>query len=80
VGVSSLEDAAQEAVRTAGTEVSPAKPGGRLLLRRHAWFGEPRNWFGHKAEALQPAPGPTDGTEKLGPSEAGAVGWTQADH
>src|SRR3954447_8863659 len=62
VGVSSLEDAAQEAVRAAGTEVSPAKPGGRRVqLRRHPWFGEPRNWFGHKAEALLPAPGAADG-------------------
>jgi len=69
VGVSSLEDAAQEAVRAAGTEVSPAKPGGRrVLLRRHPWFGEPRNWFGHKASVPS------------GPSAAGAVGWTPADH
>jgi lysophospholipase L1-like esterase len=69
VGVSSLKDAAQEAVRSAGTEVSPAKPGGRrVLLRRHPWFGEPRAWFGHKASVPS------------GPSAAGAVGWTPADH
>lgn len=69
VGVNSLEDAAQEAVRAAGTEVSPAKAGGRrVLLRRHPWFGEPRAWFGHKA----PVPS--------GPSVDGAVGWTPADH
>src|SRR3954451_11038375 len=86
VGVSSLEDAAQEAVRAAGTELTPPKPGGRRVqLRRHPWFGEPRNWFGHKAEALLPAPGPADGAaggggENLGPSGAGAVGWTPADH
>jgi hypothetical protein len=91
VGVSNLEDAAQEAVRAAGTEVSPAKAGSRrILLRRHPWFGEPRTWFGHKAAhpapdasadaVLQPAPAGTDGTENLGPSGSGAVGWTPADH
>ena len=69
VGVSNLEEAAQEAVRAAGTEVSPAKAGGRrVLLRRHPWFGEPRAWFGHKASVPS------------GPGASGAVGWTPADH
>jgi len=69
VGVSSLEDAAQEAVRTAGTEVTPATPGGPpLQLRRHPWFTEPRTWFGQKASVPS------------GPSDTGAVGWSPADH
>ena len=69
VGVGNLEEAAQEAARVAGTEVSPPKPGGRrVLLRRHPWFGEPRHWFGHKASVPS------------GPPAAGAVGWTPADH
>jgi lysophospholipase L1-like esterase len=69
VGVSNLEVAAQEAVRAAGTEVSPAKAGSRWVqLRRHPWFGEPRTWFGHKAAVPS------------GPSVEGAVGWTPADH
>jgi hypothetical protein len=67
--VSSLEEAAQEAVRAAGTEVSPTRSGGRrVVLRRHPWFGEPRTWFGHKA----PVPS--------GRPPAGAVGWTPTDH
>ncbi|MEU4244449.1 SGNH/GDSL hydrolase family protein [Actinoplanes sp. NPDC026619] len=74
-GVRSLSEAAQEAVHTAGTEVSPVKVGGRergpagrwAVLRKHPWFGEPRTWFGHKA----PVPS--------GRPAAGAVGWTPAD-
>src|SRR4051794_7412556 len=49
-GVRSLPEAAHEAVRAAGTEVSPTEvdghergPAGRWAqLRRHPWFGEPR--------------------------------------
>ena len=74
-GVFGLAEAAQEAVRAAGTEVSATKVGGRTrgpaghwaVLRRHPWFGEPRAWFGHKA----PVPS--------GHPAAGAVGWTPAD-
>jgi len=84
-GVRSLPEAAHEAVRAAGTEVSPAKvdgaergPAGRwALLRRHPWFGETRLWFGHRAEAS------FDGSpvrSVSGRSAASAVGWTPADH
>jgi lysophospholipase L1-like esterase len=74
-GLRGLEEAAQEAVRTAGTEVSATKVDGRELgpagrwamLRRHPWFGEPRSWFGHKARVPSGRPA------------AGAVGWTSAD-
>jgi lysophospholipase L1-like esterase len=74
-GVRSLAEAAQEAVRTAGTEVSATKVGGRergpagrwAMLRKHPWFGEPRAWFGHQA------------TVPSGRPAAGAVGWTPAD-
>jgi lysophospholipase L1-like esterase len=74
-GVRSLEEAAQEAVNTAGTEVSPTRVGGRergpagrwAVLRKHPWFGEPRTWFGHKASVPSGRPA------------AGAVGWTPAD-
>nr|WP_239162801.1 SGNH/GDSL hydrolase family protein [Actinoplanes rishiriensis] len=62
-----LEEAAHEAVRAAGTEVSTTKAGGRAVLRRHPWFGEARTWFGHKASVPS------------GPPAAGAVGWTPAD-
>jgi lysophospholipase L1-like esterase len=52
-GVRSLEQAAQEAVRSAGTEVSPVRlrgPAGLWAeLRRHPWFGEQRLRFGPKA-------------------------------
>jgi hypothetical protein len=58
-GVRSLPQAAQEAVRSAGTEVSPTRvdghesgPAGRWAqLRRHPWFGEQRLWFGHRPAA-----------------------------
>jgi lysophospholipase L1-like esterase len=74
-GLRSLEAAAHEAVRSAGTEVSATKVDGRehgpaghwALLRRHPWFGEPRTWFGHKASIPS------------GPSPDGVVGWTSAD-
>ena len=75
-GIRSLEEAAQEAVRAAGTEVSGARVDGRergpagrwAVLRRHPWFGEPRTWFGHRAAVPS------------GPSTAGTVGWTAQDH
>jgi hypothetical protein len=83
-GVLSLEEAAQEAVRAAGTEVAPTRvdgreggPAGRWAeLRRHPWFGEPRFWFGHRPAA--PSAPPT--TIPSGRSAAGAVGWTPEDH
>jgi lysophospholipase L1-like esterase len=76
--VLSLPEAAQEAVRAAGTEVSPARgPAGRwAVLRRHPWFGEPRHWFGHHKEAVagDSAPVPS------GRSASSAVGWMPEDH
>jgi len=77
-GVRSLAEAAQEAVRAAGTEVSAAKvdgrergPAGRWAeLRRHPWFGEQRFWFGHKP-VVESAP-----TVPSGRSVPSAVGWT----
>jgi lysophospholipase L1-like esterase len=77
-GVRSLAEAAQEAVRAAGTEVSAAKvdgrergPAGRWAeLRRHPWFGEQRFWFGHKPVVVA-AP-----TVPSGRSVPSAVGWT----
>lgn len=70
-GVTSLEEAAHEAVRAAGTEVSAAGAGGRWAqLRRHPWFGEQRFWFGHKAVA-EPS-----GNVPSGRSVPSAVGWT----
>jgi lysophospholipase L1-like esterase len=84
-GVRSLPEAAQEAARAAGTEVSPAKVDGRergpagrwAQLRRHPWFGEPRLWFGHRAAASF-GTGPV--RRVSGRSAASAVGWTPADH
>nr|WP_296072609.1 SGNH/GDSL hydrolase family protein [uncultured Actinoplanes sp.] len=83
-GVRSLEEAAQEAVRAAGTEVSPTRVDGRergpagrwAVLRRHPWFGEPRFWFGHRPAA----PSAPATTIPSGRSAAGAVGWTPEDH
>src|SRR4051794_5829199 len=55
--VRSLPEAAQEAVRAAGTEVSALEvrerglAGRWAVLRRHPWFGEPRFWFGHRPAA-----------------------------
>ncbi|MEV4344425.1 SGNH/GDSL hydrolase family protein [Actinoplanes sp. NPDC049596] len=72
-GVHSLEEAAHEAVRAAGTEVSAH--GRWAVLRRHPWFGEPRHWFGHR-------PAPADGgttTVPSGRSASSAVGWTPED-
>ncbi|GAA2685373.1 lipase [Actinoplanes palleronii] len=46
-GMRTLPEAADEAVRAPGTEVSPVRSGGRWAqLRRHPWFGESRHWFG----------------------------------
>jgi lysophospholipase L1-like esterase len=83
-GVRSLEEAAQEAVRAAGTEVSAIQVDGRdhgpaglwAELRRHPWFGEPRFWFGHRPTA----PSAPATTVPSGRSAAGAVGWTPEDH
>jgi lysophospholipase L1-like esterase len=77
-GVLSLADAAHEAVRSAGTEVSAAEvdgrdrgPAGRWAeLRRHPWFGEQRFWFGHRP-AAESAPAVPSGR-----SVPSAVGWT----
>jgi lysophospholipase L1-like esterase len=87
-GLRSLPEAAQEAVRAAGTEVSAANldgrergPAGRWAqLRRHPWFGEQRPWFGHRHPA---APVVADGEPVVsgsGRSAATAVGWTPEDH
>ncbi|GIE86762.1 SGNH/GDSL hydrolase family protein [Actinoplanes regularis] len=48
-GMCTLSEAADEAVRAPGTEVSPLRAGGRWAqLRRHPWFGESRRWpLGH---------------------------------
>ncbi|MGX6602677.1 SGNH/GDSL hydrolase family protein [Micromonosporaceae bacterium Da 78-11] len=83
-GVRSLEEAAQEAVRSAGTEVSATKvdghergPAGRWAeLRRHPWFGEQRFFFGHRVAT--PPGGAT--TVPSGRSAESAVGWTPEDH
>jgi lysophospholipase L1-like esterase len=76
-GVASLEEAAQEAVRAAGTEVSATKVKGWASLRRHPWFGEPRTWFAHH----RPTPPPTGAAPiTSGRSAASAVGWTPEDH
>jgi hypothetical protein len=68
-GVRSLPQAAHEAVRAAGTEVSGAEVDGRehgpagrwAQLRRHPWFGEQRflfgqrpAFFGHRPAARSP--------------------------
>jgi lysophospholipase L1-like esterase len=82
-GVRSLPQAAQEAARTAGTEVSAARVDGRehgpagrwAQLRRHPWFGEQRLWFGHRPAAPEPAGTPVPS----GRSAATAVGWTPED-
>jgi hypothetical protein len=75
--VRTLPEAADEAVRAPGTEVSPTRVDGRergpagrwAQLRRHPWFGEPRQWFGVRATAV---PG--------GARAEGAVGYTPEDH
>ncbi len=84
-GVRSLPEAAHEAVRAAGTEVSATEVDGRqhgpagrwAMLRRHPWFGEPRSWFGHRAAVTPATP---VGPVPSGRSAAGAVGWTPEDH
>jgi lysophospholipase L1-like esterase len=85
-GVRSLPEAAHEAVRAAGTEVSAVRVDGRehgpagrwAQLRRHPWFGEPRLWFGHRAPVSAESQG--DAVPRgTGRSAAGAVGWTP-DH
>jgi lysophospholipase L1-like esterase len=76
-GVRSLPEAAHEAVRAAGTEVSAARvdgrergPAGRWAeLRRHPWFGEQRFWFGQKAANTSEEAVPRSR------SSASAVGW-----
>jgi lysophospholipase L1-like esterase len=89
--VRSLEDAAQEAVRSAGTEVSAARVNGRdrgpaggrwAVLRRHPWFGEPRSWFGHRPAGTATGAGATGEatTVPSGRSTPSAVGWTPEDH
>jgi hypothetical protein len=94
--VRSLQEAAQEAVRAAGTEVSAVRvdghesgPAGRWAqLRRHPWFGEQRLWFGHRpATATHAAVAAAAGEPQAavtpvpsGRSAAGAVGWTPEDH
>jgi hypothetical protein len=78
-GVRSLPEAAHEAVRSAGTEVSATRvdgrergPAGRWAeLRKHPWFGEQRFWFGHKPAAAAPSPSVPSGR-----SLPSAVGWT----
>ncbi|XVV13651.1 SGNH/GDSL hydrolase family protein [Actinoplanes sp. CA-131856] len=54
-GVDGLEEAAHEAVRAAGTEVSAQ--GRWAVLRRHPWFGETRHWFGHRRTSAPSAVG-----------------------
>ena len=83
-GVRSLEEAAQEAVRSAGTEVSATEVDGRergpagrwAVLRRHPWFGEQRFWFGHRPPTTPTGPA----TVPSGRSADSAVGWTPDAH
>ncbi|MFC7531438.1 SGNH/GDSL hydrolase family protein [Actinoplanes sp. GCM10030250] len=77
-GLRTLPEAADEAVRAPGTEVSPTRVDGRdrgpagrwAQLRRHPWFGEPRHWFHTKPATTIPGGLPPDG----------AVGYTPEDH
>ncbi len=71
-GVRSLEEAAQVAAQSPGTEVSSA--GRWAVLRKHPWFGEPRSWFGHRT-----APGTGTDIVPSGRSASSAVGWTPED-
>jgi lysophospholipase L1-like esterase len=87
-GVRSLEEAAQEAVRTPGTEVRATRVGGRergpagrwAQLRRHPWFGEQRPRFGHRPAAGTDAAGGASQAATTpvttGRSAASPVGWT----
>jgi lysophospholipase L1-like esterase len=72
-GLRTLPEAADEAVRAPGTEVSPTSVRGGAgrwaQLRRHPWFGEPRHWFGVRTPTV-PGGAPADG----------AVGYTPEDH
>jgi lysophospholipase L1-like esterase len=84
-GVRSLPQAAHEAVRSAGTEVSPTRVDGRergpagrwAQLRRHPWFGEQRHWFGSRSgpvPATRGEPQAVDGSRPeagQGPHRAG---------
>ena len=78
-GVRSLEQAAQEAARSAGTEVSPTRVGGRARgpaglwaeLRRHPWFGEQRLRFAGRQTLRGSRPGVPSGR-----SADSAVGWS----
>jgi lysophospholipase L1-like esterase len=91
-GVFSLEQAAQEAVRAAGTEVSPTRVDGRdrgpagrwAQLRLHPWFGEQRLWFGHRpaasADSDGGAPQHAAAPVTSGRSASSPVGWTPEDH
>jgi lysophospholipase L1-like esterase len=80
-----LPQAAHEAVRAAGTEVSPTEVNGRergpagrwAQLRRHPWFGEQRPWFGHRPSGNPKA---RTGTVPSGRSATSPVGWTPEDH
>jgi lysophospholipase L1-like esterase len=82
-GVLSLPEAAQEAARTVGTEVSAARvdgretgPAGRWAhLRRHPWFSEQRLWFSHRSGG----PDATGTPVPSGRSASTAVGWTPED-
>ena len=87
-GVRSLPEAAYEAVRSAGTEVSPARVDGRergpagrwAQLRRHPWFGERRPWFRYRHPAPPVVSEADSVTSGSGRSAASAVGWTPEDH
>jgi len=87
-GVRSLPEAAYEAVRSAGTEVSPARVDGRergpagrwAQLRRHPWFGERRPWFRYRHPAPLIVSEADPVTSGSGRSAASAVGWTPEDH
>ncbi|MDT4992959.1 MAG: hypothetical protein QOH97_2851 [Actinoplanes sp.] len=88
-GVRSLPQAAHEAVRAAGTEVSAAEvdghdrgPAGRWAeLRRHPWFGEQRLRFGHRNAPTAAAVSEGDSViSASGRSAATTVGWTPEDH
>jgi len=84
-GLRSLPEAAHEAVRAAGTEVSGIELDGReqgpegrwAVLRRHPWFGEQRFWFGHHRPAPSSSAAADVPSSRSAPS---AVGWTPEDH
>ena len=79
-GLSNLQDAAQEAVKSAGTEVRGAAGDTQAQLRKHPWFGEPRFWFGHRHQTPAPVSEGDSVTGGSGRSAAAAVGWTPEDH